>query len=92
MINQPMRHIPFVSRSANSLEHTELRCPICDHSVPFETAKTDESGRRFHETCYVIKVELKRATEHVRCDSVKGELGVTPIIEGILAVDKIKTT
>jgi len=56
--------IPIVSRSTNSLEHTELQCPICDHSVPFETAKTNESGRRFHETCYVLKVELQRASGH----------------------------
>ena len=64
MTQQPLRHTTVVSRGTNSLEHIELRCPICDHSVPRETAKTDERGRTFHETCYVLKVELKRASEH----------------------------
>jgi hypothetical protein len=89
---QPLRHISIVSRSSNSLEHTELRCPICDHSVPRETAKTDESGRAFHETCYMLKMELTRATEHVSCDSVEGELGAMPIIEETLAADKLEAS
>jgi hypothetical protein len=52
-----------VSLSTTLSNHPELRCPICDHPLSLETAKTDESGIVFHEECYVLKMELKRASE-----------------------------
>ena len=57
-----MTHELLVLHSTKSLYHSELLCPICDHPIPLEAAKVDESGRAFHEDCYVLKVELKRAS------------------------------
>ena len=57
-----MTHEPLVFHSTNSLDHSELLCPICDHPIPLETATTDENGIAFHEECYVLKVELRRAS------------------------------
>ena len=57
-----MTHELLVLHSTKSLDHSELLCPICDHPIPLETAKMDEGGRAFHEDCYVLKVELKRAS------------------------------
>ena len=62
MAHQPLQHTPFVSLLARFPNHSELRCPICDHPVLPETAKTYQSGIAFHEECYVLKVELKRAS------------------------------
>ena len=33
---------------------------ICDQAI--ETAKTDENGNCIHEECYVLKVQLERAS------------------------------
>jgi len=60
--HQPLQHMPLVSLSTTFPNHPELRCPICDHPLSLGTAKTDESGIAFHEECYVLKVELKRAS------------------------------
>jgi hypothetical protein len=55
-------HELLVLHSTHSLSYSELLCPICDHPVSLETATTDEDGRAFHEECYVLKVELRRAS------------------------------
>ena len=60
--HQPLQHTPFVSFSPTFSNDSQLRCPICDRPIPVETAKTDKSGIAFHEECYVLKVELKRAS------------------------------
>jgi hypothetical protein len=57
-------HELLVLHPTHYLSHSELRCPICDHPVSPETATTDENGRAFHEECYVLKVELRRASGH----------------------------
>jgi hypothetical protein len=57
-----MAHQPSVFHSTNSTGHSELLCPICDHPIQLETATTDENWNAFHEECYVLKVELKRAS------------------------------
>ena len=37
-------------------------CGICDEPVKLETSKTDEAGHAVHEECYILKVNLHRAT------------------------------
>lgn len=63
-----MAHPPLQAFSIRfSLDHlqhlSELLCPICDHPVRLELAKTDENGRAIHEQCYVLKLRLKRASD-----------------------------
>ena len=62
MAHQPLQHMPPVSLSTTFPSQPESRCPICDHPLSLGTAKTDESGIAFHEECYMLKVELKRAS------------------------------
>lgn len=57
-----MTHRLPVLHFNNSLNHSELLCPICDYPILLETATTDENGTAFHEECYVLKLELRRAS------------------------------
>ena len=44
-------------------EHTKNPlCCICNKPVPLETSKTDEHGSAIHEECYLLKLNLHRAT------------------------------
>ena len=62
MAHQPLQHMHLVSLS----QPLSLGTRNCDAqfaiSLPLEMAKTDESGITFHEECYVLKVELRRAS------------------------------
>jgi hypothetical protein len=31
-------------------------CPICNKTVPLETAVIDENGHAMHEECYLLKL------------------------------------
>jgi hypothetical protein len=41
---------------------TNPLCPICNQPVPLENAKTEEHGLAIHEECYLLKMQLERAT------------------------------
>jgi hypothetical protein len=41
-------------------------CSICNHSVPLESAKSDEYGRPVHEKCYVLQTRLRLESAHRR--------------------------
>jgi len=43
-------------------KQANLLCPICDRPILLETATTNENGHIFHEYCYGLKVDLKRAS------------------------------
>jgi len=59
---QSLQHMPFVSLSTTFPNHPGLRCPICDHPLSLGTTKTDERGIVFHEECYMLNMEFKRAS------------------------------
>jgi hypothetical protein len=45
-----------------SSAHGFIRCFLCNRPVPLESSKTDENGKTVHEECYVLDLQLKRAT------------------------------
>jgi len=59
--HQPLLHT-HIRILVNYPPPLTLHCPICDLPVPLETAKTDEWGRAIHEDCYVLKMDLLRAS------------------------------
>jgi hypothetical protein len=40
-----------------------VMCWVCGKSVALEVAKTDDDGRAIHEECYLLRHQLKNATE-----------------------------
>jgi len=38
------------------------RCILCDNLVLLGSSKTDENGKAVHEECYLLRMQLKRAT------------------------------
>jgi hypothetical protein len=57
--------VPRNAASAGMRFHSHIqvvRCSICEQPVSLESAKTDEYGRRIHEECYALKMQLKQAT------------------------------
>ncbi len=63
MSQQPFQpHSPRIPPKSVS-QDVPLFCPICGRVVKIEAAKTDEYGKAIHEDCYVLKVQLKHASE-----------------------------
>ena len=59
---------PFLSCASRELSPktpariSNFPCPICGKPVPLETAKSDENGICIHEECYLLKLQLERAS------------------------------
>jgi hypothetical protein len=53
--------IPFVVGLHSTLQL--VTCHICNEPIPLEASKTDESGLAVHEQCYLLRLQLKDATD-----------------------------
>ena len=54
--------LPSAARPRPQDAPTHLVCSICEKPVALETAKTDGDGKAVHEHCYLLAINLKRAT------------------------------
>ena len=55
-------HQPIPLKTIQPSNSLSPLCPICNAVVPLENAKTDEHGTAIHEECYLLKVDLWRAS------------------------------
>ena len=43
---------------------SNVTCRVCGQGVALENARTDDDGRAVHEQCYLLRHQLKNATEN----------------------------
>ena len=53
---------PPERNSTTPTRPSQFLCPICGKPIPLENAKADENGQCIHEECYLLKLQLERAS------------------------------